>query len=114
MKDLPNIQLIPPQSYFACAKLVKNAQIILTDSGGMQEESNLLQKPLIIFRSKTEREISRSHTLLSMDVELIDQALNSFYNFGNDRRKDTSIFEKKLSPSTFVESAIMGVFPCMI
>jgi UDP-N-acetylglucosamine 2-epimerase (non-hydrolysing) len=110
LRPLPNLKVIPPQSYFACASLVKCAQIILTDSGGMQEEASLLHKPQIIFRSKSEREINQSHALLSMDVELIDQALDRFFLLDRIDEGRPKICEKKVSPSSFVELTLIGAF----
>lgn len=51
----PNIQLISPVSYVDFVWLMRRAHIILTDSGGIQEEAPSLHKPVLILRNKTER-----------------------------------------------------------
>lgn len=50
-----NIHLIKPVGYRDFAWLMRRAHIILTDSGGIQEEAPYLHKPVLVLRSKTER-----------------------------------------------------------
>lgn len=52
---LPNVKLIEPASYLPFVKLMMNAEIILTDSGGVQEEAPSLGKPVLVMRDTTER-----------------------------------------------------------
>lgn len=53
--NLSNIMLIEPLEYIPFVHLMKRACIILTDSGGIQEESPSLNKPVLILREVTER-----------------------------------------------------------
>lgn len=53
--SLPNIKLIEPQSYLPFVELMMNAELILTDSGGVQEEAPSLGKPVLVMRDTTER-----------------------------------------------------------
>jgi len=55
LKDVPNIHLIEPLSYLPFVALMKRSSIILTDSGGIQEEAPSLGKPVLVMREKTER-----------------------------------------------------------
>jgi UDP-N-acetylglucosamine 2-epimerase len=50
-----NIHLIPPVNYVEMVALMKRAHIILTDSGGVQEEGPALGKPVLVMRDITER-----------------------------------------------------------
>lgn len=50
-----NIHLIEPVDYFAFVWLMSKAYLILTDSGGIQEEAPFLGKPVLVMRKKTER-----------------------------------------------------------
>ena len=50
-----NIYLIPPQDYLSFIFLMKKSYIILTDSGGVQEEAPSLGKPVLVMRDSTER-----------------------------------------------------------
>jgi UDP-N-acetylglucosamine 2-epimerase (non-hydrolysing) len=53
--DVPNIILIPPVDYLSMVHLMKRAYLILTDSGGIQEEAPGLGKPVLVLREVTER-----------------------------------------------------------
>lgn len=55
LSDLPNVHLIPPQDYLPFVYLMKQSYIILTDSGGVQEEAPSLGKPVLVMRETTER-----------------------------------------------------------
>jgi UDP-N-acetylglucosamine 2-epimerase (non-hydrolysing) len=50
-----NIVLLPPLDYLPLVHLMKHADIILTDSGGLQEEAPGLGKPVLVLREVTER-----------------------------------------------------------
>jgi len=50
----PNVQLIEPVSFLDMIALEKNAQLIITDSGGVQKESFFFQRPCIVLREETE------------------------------------------------------------
>lgn len=52
---LPDCTLLPPQSHCGMIALVLNSRVILTDSGGLQEEAPALGRPLLILRASTER-----------------------------------------------------------
>lgn len=55
LNDLDNIFLIEPQEYLPFCYLMDRASIILTDSGGIQEEAPSLGKPVLVMRDTTER-----------------------------------------------------------
>lgn len=52
---LDTVHLIPPQDYLPFVHLMSKAEIILTDSGGVQEEAPSLGKPVLVMRDTTER-----------------------------------------------------------
>ncbi len=54
----PNITLVGPQGYMAFLDLWKHAAVVLTDSGGLQEETTALGVPCITIRENTERPIT--------------------------------------------------------
>ena len=53
--SLPNVSLLPPLDYLPLVHLMKAAELILTDSGGIQEEAPGLGKPVLVLREVTER-----------------------------------------------------------
>src|ERR1035437_9808913 len=56
----PNIHILPPLSYMEFLNLWKDAVMVLTDSGGLQEETTALGVPCITLRDNTERPITVS------------------------------------------------------
>ena len=74
LKGLDNVFLIEPQQYLTFCYLMGRASIILTDSGGIQEEAPSLGKPVLVMRDTTERpEAVDAGTvrLVGTDVNLI-------------------------------------------
>lgn len=51
----PGIHLLEPQDYLSFVYLMKRSTILLTDSGGIQEEAPSLGKPVLVMRDTTER-----------------------------------------------------------
>lgn len=56
LQDDPHVLLLDPLDYITFVHLMKRACLILTDSGGVQEEAPSLGKPVLIMREKTERQ----------------------------------------------------------
>ena len=79
LKDVNNIFLIEPQQYLPFIYLMVRSHIILTDSGGIQEEAPSLGKPVLVMRETTERpEAVNSGTvrLVGTDVNKICTAIS--------------------------------------
>ena len=55
LSGLPNLTLLAPVDYLPMVHLLKAATVVLTDSGGIQEEATGLGKPTLVLREKTER-----------------------------------------------------------
>jgi len=53
--DIPGMHLIPPVDYLEFVHLLSRAVLVLTDSGGLQEEAPSLGKPVLVLRELTER-----------------------------------------------------------
>jgi UDP-N-acetylglucosamine 2-epimerase (non-hydrolysing) len=67
-----NLICTEPLDYFSFQKLIKACAFIITDSGGIQEESTFRKKPCLTLRPNTERPITvdeGTNTLLSFDLE---------------------------------------------
>jgi UDP-N-acetylglucosamine 2-epimerase (non-hydrolysing) len=55
LQGVPNITLLPPMDYLPLVHLMKHAILVLTDSGGIQEEATSLHIPALVMRHMTER-----------------------------------------------------------
>lgn len=79
LSDHAHIHLAPPQDYLAFIRLMQRCDLILTDSGGVQEEAPALGKPVIVTRQVTERQegaTAGTATLVGVDPELIFSAVS--------------------------------------
>ena len=52
---MANVYLLPPQPYAPFVRLMRGSRLLLTDSGGVQEEAPGLGKPVLVMRGTTER-----------------------------------------------------------
>lgn len=83
LQGIGNVHLIEPLDYLPFVYLMNQAHIILTDSGGIQEEAPSLGKPVLVMRDTTERpEAVDAGTvkLVGTDVENITQSLDQLLN----------------------------------
>lgn len=90
LAGIDNIYLIEPQQYLPFIYLMTRAFIILTDSGGIQEEAPSLGKPVLVMRDTTERpEAVNAGTvkLVGTDVSVIVSNLNTLLNDKNEYKK---------------------------
>jgi UDP-N-acetylglucosamine 2-epimerase (non-hydrolysing) len=81
LAGLPNVFLIEPQDYLPFVYLMERATVILTDSGGVQEEAPALGTPVLVMRATTERpEVvdSGAATLVGTDAASIVEAVTAF------------------------------------
>lgn len=70
----PGLKFIDPLGYLDFMKLVSDARLVLTDSGGLQEETTVLGIPCLTLRTSTERPITieqGTNTLVGVDPERI-------------------------------------------
>ena len=83
LKDSHNIFLIEPQQYLSFCYLMDKAFVVLTDSGGVQEEAPSLGKPVLVMRETTERtEAIEAGTvrLVGTDKDVIADEVNTLLN----------------------------------
>ncbi|WEN41423.1 UDP-2,3-diacetamido-2,3-dideoxy-D-glucuronate 2-epimerase [Thauera sp. GDN1] len=72
--DTPGFLILPPQGYLEMLGLMSGARMVLTDSGGIQEETTALGVPCITIRENTERPITveqGTNTLVGIDPQAI-------------------------------------------
>jgi UDP-N-acetylglucosamine 2-epimerase (non-hydrolysing) len=87
-----NIRLIEPLGYLDFMNLYSSAKMVLTDSGGLQEETTALGIPCLTLRENTERPITielGTNQLVGTNAEKIKQA--AFAILENSSKKDTKI-----------------------
>jgi UDP-N-acetylglucosamine 2-epimerase (non-hydrolysing) len=74
--DTPRMLMLPPQGYLEMLGLMAGARIVLTDSGGLQEETTALGVPCLTMRENTERPITveqGTNTMVGRDIAAIRQ-----------------------------------------
>ena len=71
---VPAIRLVDPLGYLEFISLVSAARIVITDSGGVQEESTFLHVPCLTLRDNTERPVTISHGTNRLDRQPADRS----------------------------------------
>lgn len=83
LSDVRNVHLIDPLEYEPFVYLLNRAHVILTDSGGVQEEAPALGKPLLVMRESTERPeavLAGVAKLVGSDAKRIEEECISLMN----------------------------------
>lgn len=86
----PNFFFIEPLQYLEFVHLMSKATIVLTDSGGIQEEAPGLGKPVLVMRDTTER----PEALVSGTVHLVGTDYDKIMNEVSILLDDTEVYEK--------------------
>jgi UDP-N-acetylglucosamine 2-epimerase (non-hydrolysing) len=74
VETMPNLRITEPLGYLEFMKLLSHARLVLTDSGGIQEESTVLGVPCLTLRNNTERPVTveqGTNTLVGLEPERI-------------------------------------------
>jgi UDP-N-acetylglucosamine 2-epimerase (non-hydrolysing) len=124
LKGLDNVHLIEPQDYLPFVYLMKQSYLILTDSGGIQEEAPTLGKPVLCMRDTTERpaavkagtvrlvgtcdETIVAETVRLLDDELAYQVMSHANNPYGDGRTSQRIVEAVIGLSGALGQQIDG------
>jgi UDP-N-acetylglucosamine 2-epimerase (non-hydrolysing) len=81
LTKLPGVRVLEPQGYLEFLNLLENAALVLTDSGGVQEETTYLNVPCLTLRSSTERPVTitlgTNRLQPDMTIDNIMQAVDS-------------------------------------
>ena len=97
----PNVHLIKPQGYMAFLNLWKDAALILTDSGGLQEETTALGVPCVTMRENTERPITLiegTNTLTGPVPDKIMQCFADIMSSGGKRGRIPEYWDGRAAP----------------
>jgi UDP-N-acetylglucosamine 2-epimerase (non-hydrolysing) len=112
ISDIDNIYLIEPQQYLPFIYLMNQAYIILTDSGGIQEEAPSLGKPVLVMRDTTERpEALEAGTvkLVGTSVDVMTAAINELMD-SNEAYKKMSFAHNPYGDGTACQKIISVLF----
>ena len=78
LEDVPGLRIIEPVGYHDSLFLTESARFILTDSGGLQEESTYFKTPCLTLRPNTERPVTISHGSNKLTkVEVLDRDIDA-------------------------------------
>jgi UDP-N-acetylglucosamine 2-epimerase (non-hydrolysing) len=92
------VVVLPPQGYLEMVGLLDRAALVLTDSGGIQEESTALGVPCLTVRSNTERPITieqGTNTLVGQDRSLILSCIDEILAGGGKRGRVPELWDGK-------------------
>jgi UDP-N-acetylglucosamine 2-epimerase (non-hydrolysing) len=90
VQSIPNLRLIDPVGYLDFLRLMSCARLVLTDSGGIQEETTVLGIPCITLRENTERPITvemGTNTIAGTDTKQIVAAANKALDSSPEKSK---------------------------
>jgi UDP-N-acetylglucosamine 2-epimerase (non-hydrolysing) len=90
------IAVLPPLSYLDLLGLMAEARVVLTDSGGLQEETTALGVPCLTLRENTERPITvefGTNTVVGADPERIMAAVDSVLRDGGKRGRVPDLWD---------------------
>lgn len=96
--ERPGMRLLPPQGYLEMLGLTRDATVVLTDSGGLQEETTALGVPCVTLRDNTERPITLSegtNTLTGPVPESILQCVTDILATGGKRGRVPEYWDGK-------------------
>ena len=97
----PRLALLPPQGYLDMLGLLTGAKLVLTDSGGVQEETTALAVPCLTMRENTERPITvdeGTNTLVGRDRALIATTVDEILRSGGKRGRRPELWDGRAAP----------------
>ncbi|MGQ9685540.1 MAG: non-hydrolyzing UDP-N-acetylglucosamine 2-epimerase [Thiobacillaceae bacterium] len=98
--EQPGMRLLPPLGYLEMLGLTREATLVLTDSGGLQEETTALGVPCITLRENTERPVTLTegtNTLTGPDPEKILQCFEDILTSGGKRGRIPEYWDGRAS-----------------
>jgi UDP-N-acetylglucosamine 2-epimerase (non-hydrolysing) len=99
--DNPRIALLPPLGYLEMLGLMDGATVMITDSGGLQEETTALSVPCITLRENTERPITAeqgTNTVVGSDETLFARCLDDTLATGGKRGRVPEYWDGAAAP----------------
>ena len=98
--DLKNILFVEPQGYLNFMFLIKNSFAVITDSGGISEETTVMGIPCFTLRNNTERPETQSigtNTLVGTSIENLEKLFGEFLENGRQKAGIPELWDGKAS-----------------
>lgn len=98
--NLKNIVFVEPQGYLNFMYLIKNSFAVITDSGGISEETTVLGIPCFTMRNNTERPETHSigtNTLVGTSIEKLEKLFGKFLQNGSKKAGIPELWDGKAS-----------------
>jgi UDP-N-acetylglucosamine 2-epimerase (non-hydrolysing) len=110
LEEIPNIVLTGPAGYLDFVALMADAKLVLTDSGGLQEETTALGIPCLTLRENTERPITvteGTNTIVGNDEQVILDAANDVLDNGGKAGRIPELWDGKTAER--IADIVVGV-----
>lgn len=95
------VYLLPSLGYLDFLRLMDNAALVLTDSGGIQEETTFLKKPCLTLRENTERPVTVTHgtnNLVRLEPsKIVEESFRILYNKNLTYRKKVKFWDNRVA-----------------
>lgn len=94
--EMKGVRLLPPQGYLDFLRLISESRLVLTDSGGIQEETTILQVPCLTLRENTERPVTihnGTNRLVGVQPDDIRAAAMEVLNSGNPTNRIPELWD---------------------
>jgi UDP-N-acetylglucosamine 2-epimerase (non-hydrolysing) len=102
ISSISNLTILEPQGYFEFLKLMKESAFLLTDSGGIQEETSYLNVPCITIRDNTERPVTctiGSNTLIPFDkIDTVETILDEKLKENKNTKNQIPLWDGESAP----------------
>jgi UDP-N-acetylglucosamine 2-epimerase (non-hydrolysing) len=101
LADAPRMVVLPPQGYLETVGLMTASTLVITDSGGMQEETTALGVPCLTMRENTERPITveqGTNVLVGRNRALILEAVEAILSGGGKRGRAPELWDGHAAP----------------
>tara|TARA_B100000212_G_scaffold89121_1_gene65336 strand:- start:3445 stop:4545 length:1101 start_codon:yes stop_codon:yes gene_type:complete len=113
LESIPNIVLTGPAGYLDFVALMADSKIVLTDSGGLQEETTALGIPCLTLRENTERPVTvteGTNTIVGNDTQVILDAANDVLDNGGKAGRIPDLWDGKTAQriADIIEEIIGG------